>query len=64
MNRIQQVLVSEGLVRPAAEIGLAGVRGIELELRQLQFQRTEMPALSAVCSRPSLSVRSSRMARV
>jgi hypothetical protein len=42
MNRGQQILVRKGLARLASEECLAGVGSLELELRQMQFQRPEM----------------------
>ena len=42
MNRGQQILIGKRLARLAPEKRPAGVGGLELKLRQMQFQRAEM----------------------
>ncbi len=45
VNRSQQILIWKGFARLASEERLAGVGGIELELRKMQFECPEMAAV-------------------
>jgi hypothetical protein len=42
MHGIQQVLIGEGFAGAPAEIGLAGIRRLQLEVRQMQFQSAKV----------------------
>ena len=45
MHRFEQILISEGAARLAPEECLAGRRRLELEIRQMKFERAEMAGI-------------------
>ena len=64
MHVFQKIVIGEGSPGLAAEMRPAGVRSIEFDIPRMEFQAPRLPAPKAVCSRFSLSVKISRIARV